>query len=360
MANAETSEESLTRERSANASHRGGNHRIPTYRLVVAGKDITPTVDARLVSLTLTEGRENQADQLDIVLTDHDGQLALPRKEAEIELQLGWQGQQLIDKGTFVVDEIEHSGAPDILTIRARAADLGGEIRKRTEKSWHDTTLAAILNALAKRNKLTHKVDAKLGATKVQHIDQTNESDMHFITRLARKYDAVATVKKKHLLFMPINGTKTSKGQSLPTIEITRIDGDQHRFASSTRDAYDGVKALWNDRKFGKRKEVIAGKKDGNLKTMKETFGSEADALAAAKAELQRINRGMATFDLNLAIGVPELMPQTPVRVVGFKPEIDGQGWLVKEVTHTLGDGGLTSKVQMERSVSEDVVSSLR
>lgn len=330
------------------------HHPSPTYQLVVAGKDITPAIDARLISLTLTEGRENQADQLDIVLSDHDGQLAIPRKEAEIDLQIGWLGQQLIDKGTFVVDEAEHSGTPDTITIRARAADLGGEIRKRNEKSWHDTTLGAILATLAQRNKLTHKVDTKLGETKVQHVDQTNESDMHFITRLARKYDAVATVKKKHLLFMPINGTKTSKGKSLPTIEITRRDGDQHRWASSTRDAYDGVKALWNDRKFGKRKEVIAGKKDGNLKTMKETFGSEADALAAAKSELQRINRGMATFDLSLAIGVPELMPQTPVRVSGFKPEIDGQGWLVKEVTHTLGDGGLTSKVQMERSGSED------
>ena len=43
---------------------------------------------------------------------------------------------------------------------------------------------------------------------------------------------------------------------------------------------------------------MIAGKKDGNLKTMKETFGSEADALAAAKSELQRINR---LYDAELA-----------------------------------------------------------
>ncbi|MGE8440623.1 MAG: contractile injection system protein, VgrG/Pvc8 family [Comamonas testosteroni] len=115
-----------------------------------------------------------------------------------------------------MVDGSEHSGAPDIITIRARAADLSGEIRKRTEKSWHDTNLGAILATLAKRNKLTYKVNAKLGATQVQHIDQTNESDMHFITRLARKYDVVATVKKKHLLSITINGTKTSKGESLP------------------------------------------------------------------------------------------------------------------------------------------------
>ena len=278
----------------------GGNHAIPRFFAEAAFRQNTvSTVDAKR-----------------------------PQRAIAISRELWSQGAQLIDKGTFVVDESEHSGAPDIITIRARAADLGGEISKRTEKSWHDNSLGNILATLAKRNKLTHKVDAKLGATQIQHIDQTNESDMHVITRLARKYDAVATVKKKHLLLMPIKGTKTSKGESLPTIEITRIDGDQHRWASGTRDAYDGVKALWNDR----------------------NFGSEADALAAAKSELQRINRGMATFDLNLAIGVPELMHQTPVRVTGFTSESDGQGWLVKEVTHTLGDSGLTSKGQMERN----------
>ena len=75
------------------------------------------------------------------------------------------------------------------------------------------------------------------------HMDQTNEGDMHFLARLAPKYDAVATVKKKHLLFMPINGTTTSKGESLPTIHITRASGNQHRWSSSTREAFDGARA---------------------------------------------------------------------------------------------------------------------
>lgn len=328
-------------------------HRTPTYVLKVAGQDITPKVSPRLISLTLTEGRENTADQLDIELDDHDGQLAIPRKEAEIELHIGWLGQQLVDKGSFVVDEVEHSGAPDRITIRARSADLGGEIRTRQEKSWHDTTLGAVLADIAKRNSLTHKVDPALAAIKIAHIDQTNESDMHFLTRLARQYDAVATVKKKHLLFLPINGTKTSKGESLPTIEITRTDGDGHRWASSTRDAFEGVRAWWSDRVNGSRKSVIAGKKGNNLKTLKETYASEAAALEAAKAELQRLERGHATFELTLAMGRPEITAQTPITVQGFKSEIDGQGWLVKEVTHTLGDSGWTTKASMERGVSQ-------
>lgn len=326
-------------------------HLAPDYRLVVEGKDISAAVQPRLMSLTLTEGRANSADQLDIELDDSDGQLAIPRKEAVIELSIGWKGQQLVDKGSFVVDEAEHSGAPDRITIRARSADMGSEIRSRKEKSWHATTLGAVLAELAQRNTLTHKVDKALAAIKVAHLDQTNESDMHFITRLARKHDAVATVKKKHLLFMPINGTTTSKGERLPSIAITRADGDQHRWSSSTRDAFDGVRAYWSDSVNGKRKEVIAGKKTRNVKTLKETYASEADALDAAKAEIQRLERGMATFELSLAIGRPELMPQSPVQVSGFKPEIDGGEWLVKEVTHSMTDGnGWTSKAQMERS----------
>ena len=325
-------------------------HLAPDYRLVVDGQDISLKVRPLLKSLTLTEGRENTADQLDIELDDSDGKLAIPRKEALIELAIGWQGQQLVDKGSFVVDEVEHSGAPDTLTIRARAADLGGEIRTRQEKSWHGTTLGALLGELAKRNNLTHKVDQALAAIKIAHIDQTNESDMHFLTRLARLYDAVATVKKKHLLFLPISNTKTSKGQSLPTIQIIRADGDQHRWASSTRDAFEGVRAWWSDRVNGSRKSVIAGKKGNNLKTLKETYPSKEDALEAARAEMQRLERGYATFELTLAFGKPEVMPQSPVQVKGFKPEIDGQGWLVKEVVHHIDDrGGFTSKLSMER-----------
>ncbi|MBB2777981.1 UNVERIFIED_ORG: phage protein D [Comamonas terrigena] len=201
---------------------------------------------------------------------------------------------------------------------------------------------------------MTHKVDERLAQIAIDHLTQTNESDMHLLTRLARKHDAVATVKKKHLLFMPINGTRNSKGQRLPSIHITRQDGDQHRWSSSTRDAFDGVKAYWSDSVNGKRSGVVAGKKTGNVKTLKETYASEQDALAAARAERQRLERGQATFELTLAVGLPEVTPQSPVTVSGWKEEIDGQGWLVKEVMHSLNEGsGWTSKVQMEMGASE-------
>ena len=68
--------------------------------------------------------------------------------------------------------------------------------------------------------------------------DQTRESDLHFFTRLAKKHDAVATVKKGRLVFKPIGSTIATTGDELETITITRADGDQHRYHSADRNAY--------------------------------------------------------------------------------------------------------------------------
>ncbi|MDN8899302.1 hypothetical protein Q0O45_13450, partial [Staphylococcus aureus] len=82
----------------------------------------------------LTESRGDEADQVDLRLHDHDGRLALPRRGVTLALAFGWADSGMVNKGTFVVDEAEHSGPPDIITIRARSADLTHSIRTRRER----------------------------------------------------------------------------------------------------------------------------------------------------------------------------------------------------------------------------------
>lgn len=319
----------------------------PAYALTVDGRDITANVRARLMSLTLTESRGDEADQLDIELDDTDGQMNLPPKGAEIALQLGWRDIRLVDKGLFEVDEIEHSGAPDRISIRARSAEMRRQLRTRNERSWHDTTLGAIVGDIARRNNLTARVDAALADAKVAHIDQTNESDLHFLTRLAKKHDAVATVKKGRLVFLPINGTRSSSGEELEAITLTRAAGDSHRYHTADRHSYSGVRAYWHDKDRAEKRSVLVGTED-NEKRLKDTYGSEADALAAARAEQGRVERGKATMELTLAMGQPGLMPQTPVTLSGFKPQIDATQWLVVKLTHSLSDGGMTTRIELE------------
>ena len=332
---------------SLNQMQQGRPARVPAYALTIAGQRISPQLNARLQRLTLTDRRGLEADQLDLVLTDHDGALELPPRGAEIHLALGWKGEGLVDRGAYIVDEVEHSGTPDTLTIRARSADMREDLPGKRSQSWDGLAVRDIIATIAARHGLESKVGATLAGIRVGHIDQTDESDLHFLTRLAERYDAVATIKAGILLFLPAGQGTTAGGLPIPPMQLRRRIGDQHRYVVADRDAYTGVKAYWNDTAHAARQEVIAGT-DENTKALRPTYASEEDALAAARAEWQRLQRGGAEFTLDLAEGRPDLYPETPIWLIGWKPKIEATPWLITEVTHTLNESAYTCRVELE------------
>lgn len=332
----------------------------PEYRIQLGDEDITPRFTPRLISLTLTDKRGMEADELDLQLDDSDGALALPARGVELRVWIGWAGAALTDKGRYTVDEIEHSGAPDVLNIRARSADLAdGSLTTKKERSWHEVTLGNLVRSIAQDAGLQPAIGPALDGERIEHLDQTNESDAHLLTRLAQRYDAVATVKAGRLLFMPAGAGTSTSGQPLPVLTITRRDGDHHRYGLTDRNTYTGVIAYWHDLKTAKRSKVQVGKPkwhrhavkvgtDGYRKHLRETYATKEEAEKAAAAELERLKRGGANLSLTLALGQPELFPEMPARTLGWKPEIDATEWIVKEVRHQIGDGGFVTEVELE------------
>lgn len=319
----------------------------PRWRVTLDGKDITGRIAPRLMSLTITSERGQDADQLDLTVSDHDGGLALPKHGVTIDVSLGWDTTGLANMGTFTVDEVEHSGAPDKVVVRARSAKLASSIRQKRTGSWQDVTLGDVVNEIAGRNGVAPHVDPATAATKIDHLDQTNESDLNILSRLGTLYDTVATIKVGKMLVAPVGKGTTASGKALPTITLTRRDGDQHRYHKADRDAYTGVKAKWHDLGAAEDKGVIAGDKT-TVKTLRTKYATEDDATQAAKAEWNRVQRGTATFELQLARGRADIYPEMHVKVRGFKAPIDATAWLVKRVEHTLGDTGFTTRVECE------------
>ena len=80
-----------------------------------------------------------------------------------------------------------------------------------------------------------------------------------------------------------------------------------------------------------------------------------ADALAAARAEWLRIQRGIYSFGITLAYGRADVMPQRPVIVSGWKKQIDETVWMVTAVRHSLSSSGYTSQLTLETQQSEGV-----
>ena len=332
---------------------------VPAFRLTVDGLDIAQLISPRLMSLELTDNRGVEADQLSITLSDHDGLLTIPPKGAVLRLWLGWSDTGLVDKGTYTVDETEHSGAPDVLSIRARSADLRKGLKTKRERSWSNTTLGDVLGDIAVGNGLTATIAGALDGLPILQLDQANESDANLISRLGEEFDAVASVKAGCLLCLPAGGGKTASGMDLPHIVLTREDGDQHRYLQADRDSYDGVRAYFYDVNSAKKQEAIAGGGD-NLKDLRHTYSDQQSALRAARAEFRRLQRGSATLSYTLAMGRPDLIPELTYTLQGVKAEIDEIIWYGGNVQHSLSaDGGYTVSLELESKLPEDNVEDL-
>jgi phage protein D len=257
----------------------------------------------------------------------------------------------LVDKGRFKFDEVSWQGPPDVLTIRARSADLTDAFRIRRERKWKATTVGGVLQQIARDNGLQANVAPELAGKPVKVLAQDQRSDAAMLRFLGRRHDAVATVKAGRLIFSPIGKGTTASGRRLPAFSITRQSGDSYSWQRAARESeFAGVEARWHDQEKGERKTVkVDGEGKGKPKRLRRTFHSEDDAQAAAEAESKRVKRAAATFDLTLAYGDAELYPEQKGAVAGFKPSIDATTWLVAEVSHTLdASGGFRTKLQLE------------
>lgn len=347
--------------------------RVPAFGILLGGKALT-VLDERLISLEMTDNRGFEADELTITVDDSDGKIQLPPRGAELSASLGWRGEALVYKGVFIVDEVAHSGPPDTLAITARSADFRDDFNVKREVSWHDVTVERVVSAIARRYNLKPIISESLMELEIDHADQTQESDMSFLTRMADMLGAIATVKNGSLLFILPGGGVSASGKALPSFAVTRSSGDRHSFRIADRDAYTGVRAYWLDLEFGKKKKVtVKARKttkqkaarsssregdylegdDGNVYVLRKTYNSETAAKRAAAAKWQQLKRGAAEFTLTLAYGRADLYPEMHGTVSGFKTDIDDQDWVIAKASHTIDGNGFTTRLELEAKIPE-------
>lgn len=184
----------------------------------------------------------------------------------------------------------------------------------------------------------------------VEYVDQTDESDLNFLTRLDERHDSIAAIKSGKRLFTPRGQAETANGNTIPVLNITPGSGDRYRFIEKERDEYTGVVAFYDDLEAGKQKQVLAGS-GGRVKRLRGTYANHTEADAAAWAEIKRLSRGEAEFSITLAVGRPEVGPECQVSIGSLKPEINYRLWVVTRASHSLSENGLKTSISAENLV---------
>lgn len=317
---------------------------IPVFTIEADGKDITTAIRNRLLSLRITDAAGYDSDTLEINIDDRDGVVELPATGAMLRVSLGYDNNlQLM--GRFVVDELRLSGPSMKLTITGRAADFKQQLKQQKTKAWENITIGGIVSTVAASHELEPIISSPLSDTLIPRIDQTDESDLHFLTRLGKEHDAIAKPTNKKLIFAPRGEAKTASGQPMLTVNLTRTQLTSWNAQLSDRNKYQSVIAYYHDTTSGQRVPVTAGQGEPGY-SLRNNHPNHASAKQAAVAKLKNLNRGSGSLSLTLP-GNPDLMSETPINISGIRTGIDGR-WITTSVTHELSSSGYVTTIDAE------------
>lgn len=318
----------------------------PMFRIVADGKDITALINDRLLLLRTSDKPGMESDEFELRIDDRDQAVTLPTRGARIEVYLGYVSQALTRLGRYTVDEIDVSGPPDTLVIRGKASDMRGSGKTVRSGSWENVPLQQIVRDVAARNGWQPVCPVQ---TKVPRVDQLNESDYNFITRLAKQYDCTAKLADGKLLVMPRQGGQTASGKNLAPVLLTRADLSRYQFRLGDRNTQKAVRTKHQDKKTGALKVVELGNDESPdglpaVHTDRHIYPNKSAAEQAAKARLAAFNRSTADVRLEMA-GRTDVFAERLINVQGIKLGLDGE-YLVDAVEQTFTASGWITTVE--------------
>ncbi len=317
----------------------------PVWKVVVDGRqNATAAIRDRFLSLRVTDEAGRESDSCELRLDDRGGAIEQPRRGATLEVSLGYEDRDVTVVGAYVVDEIAFAGPPQTLVVRAKAADMQGGLKAQQTRSWEDVTLGALVGRLAADHGLEARVGSSLRTVRIPHLDQTEESDLHLLTRLAGDYDAVAKPTGGHLLFVPRWQSASATGKPMPSVAVRPVDTSSWSVTIADRPKYGSVRAHWHDAASGERKAETAGSDDPAF-TLWRSYATAAEARHAARSMLARLAAGTRRLILDLAPGQPAVAAEEELRLAGFRDGVDGS-WTCQRAVHTLDSRGYRTRAE--------------
>jgi len=322
-----------------------GDPMKPVYRIVANNVDITAVLNDRMLMIRTIDKPGASSDDFELRIDDRDGVVTLPKRGAKMEVYLGYEGEKLALMGKYTVDEVEVSGPPSTIVVRSKSSDTRSSAKTTRSGSWEGVSLASIVSDIAARNGWTPECTVQ---TLVPRADQLNESDLSFITRLAKQHDCTAKVADNKLIVLPRQGGLSASGRTLPVIVIRPSDVSRWQFRLGDDNVRKAVRAAHADKKGN----LITVQLDNDdsvdglppIHTDRHIHPNKSAAEAAAKARLAGFNRSTAGVRMEMP-GRTDLFAEREIDAQGFKIGLDG-GYLVDSVEQVFTQAGWSTTIE--------------
>lgn len=320
----------------------------PSVTVLYDGKDISSDLSPGLISVEYTDNSEGVSDEVMIAVEDTAGLWRngwYPDKGATLELTFSL-GALSLPCGEFEIDEVEFTGPPDTVQIRALAAGVKKAFRTKQTRAYENVTLKDIASKVAAAYSLT--LSGEIAPINIKHKLQHRTRDLTFLKELALEYGYTFAVRGKKLVFTALDSIESTPGVAI--LDVT--DVTRYQFRDKMLETFKDAKAKYHNPQTN---EVVEGEQSASVKdvsgdTLEIRTKSEdaTQAKAKAKAALHQANSKKVEGSLSLP-GNPQLMAGLNLTLTGFGGKLSGKYHILRS-RHTISRGaGYMTEIEVKQ-----------
>lgn len=310
----------------------------PQIEITIDGTPVAGGFYERLVSVTVTDNDGEEADTFEMELNDGSPAfLAIPRKGAVVDIRFGYGTMRSI--GRFTADKVTCKCLPFSMSVSGKSADLrSGKLKERQERSWDKKKVKDIVGEIASESGLTAAIDPDIGEHEYSWFAQQDESNIHFLRRLAERHNALFNVKQGRLIFAAKGSGNSASGTFVGSVVVTpdKVVQGTCTFEANDRTKYNKVVAYYQDKDKAQRVEIEAeGDEEGDsVYRIPDPFSSVEEADEAAQSKAKALKRGEGSASVTVT-GDTAIAAGAPLLFQGVRPGLDGVPYVIDTVRHS-------------------------
>lgn len=316
-----------------------------SLRLLLAEKDVSQSLQSDLLSFEFADRENSEADEVSVLLKDSEGKWAGTWKPEGGEsvkaylskgttTDLGLNRAELYC-GRFFVDQMRVMGPPRTFEIRAVSIPLNKPIRKKEKtRAWENQSLKVIAQAIAKEASVELRFESEENPT-YDRVDQSGESDLKFLSRLAEEAGLSIKVTDDQLVIF--DQAYFEKQQPTQTLILGESAILSWSFDNVQSETYRSCTVIYRDPK--KKSKTSAG--SYTLKERLDDEGNESSGSLKDKlddADAKHVNPAVFSYTY-----------------VDESVDADGQEYIIKKRVKSISEAKRLARVKLRQLNSRRV-----
>ncbi len=316
----------------------------PISKVEYENTDITAHISPYVLSVSYTDFEHGQCDEIEVQIEDTNHIWKAdwyPSKGDALKLNIGYEGEKLLNCGSFEIDELEFASPPDTITLKALAANIKKALRQNNSVAYENKNLRQIAQEIANKHNL--QLIGSIRDVKIKRITQHKKRDLEFLKNLAEEYGYIFKVSDNKLTFYETAKLKTSN----PALILYRQDLTSFTIRDKTYDQYKSCEVSYHD---PKTKKLVSSNIKGNsekadtLKLHKRCENKE-QAILKANAGINKHSPVEGSISL---IGNPHLVAGLNIELKGLY-HLSGK-YHIKQARHSIDRmSGYKTELEIEK-----------